>query len=109
MSDFERRKAERRQETFAVSLSVPESVALEGQTLNFSTDGVLLTAHGKIPVLLGIKGKQYRGWLIRAISVDGEMTAYAIELAEALEISAPHLGGHLKPAINGQLKTGHSL
>ena len=86
MNHPERRKVARRQETVPVSLSVPEPIRLEGQTLNLSTQGVLLTAYGKIPVILGIKGKQYRGSLFRADSLEGNVAAYAIELTDALEI-----------------------
>jgi hypothetical protein len=78
---------ERRQETFPVSVAVSEPIELVGHSVNYSLTGVLVHAQCKLPVLLGIKGKQYRGLLVRASSVDRETTAYAIELTEALETS----------------------
>ncbi len=86
VSDFERRKVARREGTFPVTIAVPGPVPLEGQTLNFSANGVLVIAHGKIPVFLGIQGKHYRGVLSRAASVDTDTTAFVIELLDPLEI-----------------------
>ncbi len=86
MSDVERRKVARRQGTFPVSIAVPGPIPLEGQTLNFSANGVLVIAHGKIPVFLSLEGKHYRGVLSRAASVDADTTTYVIELLEPLQI-----------------------
>ncbi len=72
--------------TFPVTLAVPGPIPLEGQTLNYSDNGVLVIAHGKIPVFVGIRGKHYRGLLFRADSVNDKTTAYAIELLDPLEI-----------------------
>ena len=53
--------------------------------MNSSSEGVLLLAHGRFSMVLGIEGKQYRGRLVRASPADGTMTAYAIGLEEVLE------------------------
>ena len=87
--ESDRRRAERHAETFPVSIRVAESLELVGQSVNYSSNGILLQAHGKIPVVVGIKGKDYRGFLIRAIPSTGpQLTAYAIELTETLETDA---------------------
>ncbi len=85
MSESERRRAERREETFPVSLTTPAPIEIEGQSVDFTSLGVLLTAEGRISVHLEIKGKQYRGRLVRAFPAESGMTAYGIELEEALE------------------------
>jgi hypothetical protein len=85
MNPTERRKAERREETFIVSLIVTSPLELEGHTVNLSREGVLLTAQGKIPVILNMKGQHYRGVLVRAHPADGGKTAYAIQLTETVE------------------------
>jgi hypothetical protein len=89
MNKPEHRKAERREETFVVSLAVAAPLELEGHTVNLSSDGVLLTAQGKIQVILDMKGQQYLGVLVRAVPVDGGKTAYAIQLTETLETERP--------------------
>lgn len=81
----ERRIAERREETFMVSLAVAAPLELEGHTVNLSSAGVLLTAQGRLHVILSMKGQQYRGVLVRAYLGDDGKTAYAIQLTEALD------------------------
>ncbi len=85
MDKPERRSAERRTDTFTVSLAVAAPLELEGYTVNLSSAGVLLTARGKIPVILDAKGHRYRGELVRAFAEDAGTTAYAIQLVEALD------------------------
>jgi hypothetical protein len=85
MNTPERRKAERRDETFSVSLTLAVPLELEGHTVNLSRDGVLLTAQGKIHVILGMKGQQYHGVLIRAVPGNDGTMAYAIQLTETVE------------------------
>jgi hypothetical protein len=87
MNESERRRAQRRQETFTVSLAVPTPLELEGNTVNLSDGGVLLTAHGKIPVTLDIKGQRYLGVLVRAAPGDGGQMQYAIQLTDFVEMS----------------------
>ena len=82
----DRRRAERREETFPVSVTTPEPVEIAGQSVDFTSFGVLLTAHGQISVQLEIKGKQYQGRLVRAFPMESGATAYGIELEEALEL-----------------------
>ena len=82
-----RRRAERREETVPVSVTAPAPIEIEGQSLDFSSFGVLLTAHGQISVQLEIKGKQYQGRLVRAFPMESGATAYGIELEEALELT----------------------
>jgi len=85
MNTTERRKAKRREETFIVSLIVTSPLELEGHTVNLSREGVLLTAQGRIHVILDMKGQQYHGVLVRARPADGGKTAYAIQLTDTLE------------------------
>jgi hypothetical protein len=85
MNEPRQRKAERREEAFIVSLAVAAPLELEGHTVNLSTAGVLLTAQGKIHVILVMKGQQYRGVLVRANPADDGKTAYAIQLTETVE------------------------
>ena len=66
----DRRRAERREETFPVSVTTLAPIEIEGQSLDFSSFGVLLTAHGQISVQLEIKGKQYQGQLVRAFPTE---------------------------------------
>ncbi len=85
MSERERRRAERRKETFPVSVTIPAPIQLEGQSLDFSSFGVLLTSHGQISVQVEIKGRQYQGRLVRAFPMETGATAYGFELEEPLE------------------------
>ena len=79
MSDTERRDSNRRVAHCPGSL-MTEPTQLDGEILNISSHGVLLRAHGRIPVLFRFEGTEYRGRLVRASLVHGELTAYAIEL-----------------------------
>ena len=87
MRESERRRAERSQGTFPVSLTTPAPIEIAGQSLDFTGFGVLLTAHGQISVQVEIKGKQYQGRLVRAFPMESGATAYGIELEEALELT----------------------
>ena len=84
----ERRRAERKAEVFPVSVVVDASPTLEGSSVNFSTEGVLLMARGSLKLLATIKGKQYRCRLVRAFPTDDGMTAYAVELEALVEADA---------------------
>jgi 2-oxo-4-hydroxy-4-carboxy--5-ureidoimidazoline (OHCU) decarboxylase len=53
--------------------------------VNLSREGVLLTAQGKIHVILDMKGQHYHGVLVRAHPADGGKTAYAIQLTDTVE------------------------
>ena len=89
-----RRRRERQQDAFPVTLSTPhEPAELEGMIINFSEKGALLRARGRITVLLGVKGKQYRGRLVRASTKDVGLTECAIELEELLEPPGERLVG----------------
>ena len=85
MSESERRRVERSQQTFPVSVTTPAPIEIEGQSVDFTSLGILLTAEGRISVHWEMKGKQYRGRLVRAFPTESGMTAYGIELEEALE------------------------
>ena len=85
----ERRRSARREETFLVSILTTMPIEITGETVNFSSHGVLLRAYGeRLSVLLRLKGKQYRARLVRAVPRDPKTTEYAIELEEALEFDA---------------------
>lgn len=84
----DRRGRERQQDAFPVTLTTPDdSAELEGTTVNFSEAGALLQVRGPITVLLGVRGKQYRGRLVRASTTDSGITECAIELEELIEPS----------------------
>ncbi len=85
MNERERRHAERHEETFPVLVTTSAPVEIEGQSLNVSSFGLFLTAHGQISVQVEIKGKQYQGRLVRAFPTESGATTYGIELEEALE------------------------
>ncbi|MDP6606583.1 MAG: hypothetical protein QF664_10045 [Dehalococcoidia bacterium] len=82
MSERERRSAERRREVFPVSVATDGPIEIEGQSLDVSTSGLLLTA-GRIVVQLRFQGKQYRGQLVRAFPMESGETAFGIKLDEA--------------------------
>jgi hypothetical protein len=84
MSEPERRRAERRNEVFPVLVTAEGPVEIEGQSLDVSSSGLLLTA-GRITVQLEFQGNQYRGRLVRAFPMETGETAYGIELEEMLE------------------------
>ena len=46
MSERKRRRAERREETFPVLVTTPSPIEIEGQSVDFMSFGVLLTAEG---------------------------------------------------------------
>ena len=83
MTDTERRASERQAVTFPVVVTT-EGAVLAGQTVNASSRGLLLLAQGSITVLVSVKGKEYRGRLVRAAPVDRDAVAYAVELFEDL-------------------------
>jgi hypothetical protein len=84
MDPLDRRRADRKAEVFPVTLVLGQPVQIEGHTVNLSREGVFLQAQGRIPLLVEIKGKQYRAQLVRALPMD-DTTAYAIELLEVIE------------------------
>ena len=84
MSSTERRTTERRAASFSVVVTTEASV-LTGKAMNTSGQGILLTAHGGISVLVHAKEKEYRGRLVRATPVDEKTVAYAVELDELVE------------------------
>ncbi len=85
MNERDRRHAERRKEAFPVLVTTSAPIEIEGQSLNVSSFGLFLTAHGQISVQVEIKGKPYQGRLVRAFPTESGATAYGIELEEALE------------------------
>ncbi len=86
MSEVRQRRTRRRDLGCPVVVTLTdEIVELKGQTVNVSSDGVLLEALGRIPVLVDIKGTTYRGHLVRAFPTDTETTAYAIALDDAFD------------------------
>lgn len=89
MDEVDRRRAERRSVSFPVRLSVEQPAVLQGQTVNLSASGVLVTADGKIPVIVEINGVRYAGHLVRAMTIAGESTAYAIQVTETLDPCGP--------------------
>ncbi len=87
MSERERRTGERREAVIPASLKFTyEIVELDARTVNVSRDGVSLEARGRIPLLVDVKGKLYRGHLVRAVPMDSKWTAYAIALDEDCDI-----------------------
>ena len=89
MPQEERRRSERKSEVFPVSVAVDESPTLEGSSVNFSSQGVLLMARGSLQLLVTIKGKQYRSRLVRAFPTEDGLTAYAVELDDPIEAAEP--------------------
>jgi hypothetical protein len=85
MTDPERRRAERRKEVFPVLVSSFGPIGIEGQSVDVSSSGLLLSAQGQISMQLEFQGKQYRGHLVRAFPMETGVTAYGIELEETLE------------------------
>ena len=57
MNETDRRQAERHEEIVPVSLVFEESVELEGATVNWSKNGVLIVANGRISVQIKIEGQ----------------------------------------------------
>jgi hypothetical protein len=80
----DRRQSQRREETFPARLVASESKEIAGETINMSHGGVLLRANGRLPVVVSVLGKRYRGRLVRAVPQDSEITEYAIELQELI-------------------------
>ena len=62
------------------SLVFEESVELEGATVNWSKNGVLIVANGRISVQIKIEGHTYRGRLVRAFPEDSVNMVCGIEL-----------------------------
>ena len=73
--------------SFPLSLTAPDRMELHGQAVNASKQGVLLEARGRLRVVVTIKGREYRGWLVRAYKVERGVSAYGIELEEDLDLS----------------------
>ncbi len=86
MMNSDRRQRVRYQVSFSVSLATIDST-LDGQAINASREGVLLEAEGRLGLRVTIKGRDYRGWLVRAQQNDGGKVAYAIELDDDLDLS----------------------
>ena len=82
MHETERRHVKRREEAFSVSLVTVGHTGITGTTVNFSSEGVLLHAEGRISVILDMKGKTVRGELVSAKPVGPNTTGYAIALDE---------------------------
>ncbi len=70
MNERDRRHAERRKEAFPVLVTTSAPIEIEGQSLDVSSFGLLLTAHGQISVQGEIKGKPYQGRLVRAFPTE---------------------------------------
>ncbi len=83
MSGHERRRKERHAEDCLVRAVIADSTELSGQAVDLSEGGVLFTAN-RLRVLVSIKGKHYRGRLVRAAPCAGERTQYAVELEELI-------------------------
>ena len=83
MRESNRRSSKRRDVFMPASLKFTyEIVELDARTVNVSRQGVSLEALGRIPLLVHVKGKAYRGHLVRAVPMDSEWTSYAIALDE---------------------------
>ena len=63
-----------------------EIVELDARTVNVSRQGISLEALGRIPLLVHVKGRAYRGHLVRAVPMDSEWTSYSIALAEDCDL-----------------------
>ena len=63
-----------------------EIVELDARTVNVSRQGISLEALGCIPLLVHVKGRAYRGHLVRAVPMDSEWTSYSIALAEDCDL-----------------------
>ena len=85
--ETDRRRAERHQENFPVSLVFEESVGLHGRTLDWSSHGVLLETTGRLSVQVHVEGHTYRGQLVRAFPGDSGTTACGIELLDPLALA----------------------
>ena len=77
----------RHEVSFPLSLTAPDRMELHGQAINASKQGVLLEARGRLRVVATIKGRDYKGWLVRAYQVERGVSAYGIELEEDLDLS----------------------
>ena len=87
MSESNRRNAKRRDVFMPASLKFTyEIVELDARTVNVSRQGVSLEALGRIPLLVHVQGRAYRGHLVRAVPMDAEWTSYAIALDEDCDI-----------------------
>jgi hypothetical protein len=72
---------------------LPESTEIVGAHVNVSDGGILLRAHHRILVVVGLKGRRYRGRVVRAEAQDASTTEYAIALDEPIdETSMPRSG-----------------
>ena len=99
MSYTNRRKMQRRKVEFPVSLQFTyEVVELKGRTVDVSPKGVYLEALGRIPLLVDVAGKTYRGHLVRASPVDAESTAYGIAMEDAFDIDSGDTTGAEPPS-----------
>ena len=85
MSESDRRRTERHKAVLPVSVTIAGPIEINGQSLDISSYGLLLTAPGQISVQVVVEGKQYRGRLVRSFPMGSGATAYGIELEEALE------------------------
>ena len=83
MTDQDRRIAPREEVAAPVGLMMAAG-SLEGDTINISQNGALIRATGSITILLKYEGKEYRGRLVRATPIDGETTAYAVQLDDTV-------------------------
>ena len=77
VSEPDRQNAKRREVLKPASLKFTyEIVELTARTVDVSREGVSLEALGRIPLLMDVEGKKYRGYLVRAVPMDAEWTAY---------------------------------
>ena len=82
MAGHERRRQERKAEVVPVSVV---TTGLAGHTVNVSSGGMFFIAYERLQLVIGIKGKEYRGQLVRAFPTEDGMTGYAVELEECIE------------------------
>ena len=88
MSERNRRRAERHtEEALPVSVVFEESVELHGQTIDWSSQSILMAAYGRISVQVTIEGQTYQGQLVRAFPTESATTAYGIELLTPLALA----------------------
>ena len=69
------------EEPFSIAVEVPEPIRLEAEPLNCVANTVLLLVHDKIPIVVSIQDRRYRGFLVQA-SLVGESTIFSIKLTD---------------------------
>lgn len=84
MAQPERRRSPREKRRAPVAVLMAAGT-LAGETEDVSRGGVLVRSSGRIVVILKLKGREYRGILVRVSKVDERSFAYAVELEQELE------------------------